>query len=296
MGSRDPVYKSRVVRLFGWFVASAVVVAFAAIQIVSSIALRSAAQSASWPTFVSQALGAKIDALDPSVPVPPALRLVFARRALAAHDVARASAEGRRLGSSRDRYALVAGIAEAHGDTVGATNDYLAAGDVAGLDGLVERLAARGRFREALRLQRAIVARLSNDRTQQDALAAAAFSLGLLEERQAYALAVGAPERHAHELLARDAYALAAKLSPLSGRYLLALGNQQLNVFDIAGAVATFDLARSVDPTNAGPLLGLGDAAARRGERDVARRYLARARAIEPASAAAERLAREIGE
>lgn len=277
------------------FLALALVAVLGAIQFVSGVALRSAAQSGAWPTLVPASLVARVDTLAPSVPIPSALRFVFARAALASGDVARAAAERARLQPSLDRDVLDAQIARARGDVAGAVAGFLAAGELAGLHDVVEELAGRGDFAQALRLQRAIVARLHDDRTQRDAGATAAFELGLLEERAAYALAVGSPERHAHEMRAADAYALAVALSPLSQQYLIALGNQQLNVAELDAADATFDRARDLDPTGADPLLGLGEVAARRGDRAAARRYLARARSLVPDPAAADRLAHEIG-
>ncbi len=272
-----------------------VVVVFGGVQAVSSVALRANAQRGAWVTAVPRAVATGVDALDPGLPLPPALRLVFARAALSAHELQRAEAEIARLGPSRDRYALEAGIAEARGDTAVAVAAYLAAGDLAGLEARVEELAAQRHFAAALALEHEAIARLRTDRLQPDALAEASFRLGRLEERQAYALAVGAPERRLHETRALDAYGFAVKLAPLSQQYLLAFGNQQLNLARIAAAVRTFERARDADPTSADPLLGLGDAAARRGDLAAARAFLARARAIDPRSPAVGRLAHEIG-
>ncbi|GAC1299322.1 MAG: hypothetical protein NVSMB19_03210 [Vulcanimicrobiaceae bacterium] len=273
----------------------AALIVLGVVQGVATVALRATAQPGAWVTIVPRPLAHAIDVLDPAVPLPPALRLVFARAALGAHDPSRAAAETARLGPSRDRYALEARIAEARHDSAGAVAAYLAAGDLAGLEAQVDDLAARGEFAEALALQHETIARLRADRTQPDALAEASFRLGRLEERQAYAFAVGRPERRLHERRALSAYAFAVKLAPLSQQYLLAYGNQQLNVAELPAAVRTFERARDADPTSADPWVGLGDAAARRGDRVAARAFLARARAIAPASEAVLRLARELG-
>jgi len=273
----------------------AVIVVLGAVQALSSVALRAKARPGAWVTVVSKPIAAAVDALDPAVPLPSALRLVFARAALQAHDLPRARAETMRLGRSRDRYALEAGLAEARGETATAVAAYLAAGDVTGIEARVEELAAEKRFAEALALGYESIVRLRNDRTQPDALAEASFRLGRLEERQAYALRVGAPERRMHEGRALEAYAAAAKLAPLSLHYLIAYGNQQLNLAQLPAAVRTFERARDADPTSADPLVGLGDAAVRRGDAAVARAYLARARALDPASEAVARLAAAIG-
>ncbi len=278
-----------------WLAACAAVVVLGTVQALSSVALRSSAQTGAWPVGVPGAIVRAVDTLDPALPLPPALRLVFARAALAAHDLPRAAAEAARLGASRDRYALDGGIAQARGATGAAVTWYLAAGDLSGLETRVDQLASEKRFAQALALQHETIARLRNDRIGLDALAQASFWLGRLEERQAWEFAVGTPERHRHEVRSRDAYADAVKLAPLSQQYLLAYGNQQLNLRQFAAAEKTFERARDVDPTSAEPLLGLGDAAARRGDMQSARAFLARARAVDATSEAARRLAREIG-
>lgn len=283
------------VRVWGWAAVGVVAIGLGVVQVLSSIVLRERARDGAWVEVLPVGVLAAVDRLDPRVPIPPALRLVMGRAALAARDLPRAREEAALLGTSRDAYALEAGIAEAMGDGARATAAYLAAGDLTGLETRVDALAREDRFDEALALQHAIVARLRPDRTQADALAEAFFGLGRLEERRAYALAVGVPQRHVHELRARDAYAAAVEVSPLAEHYLLALGNQQLNVAELDAAVRTFERARDLDPTSADPIVGFGDAAARRGDRTAARAYLARARALDPRSEAVGRLAREIG-
>lgn len=282
-------------RAFGFAVTASVVVIFAVIQGLSGIALHRDATFGSWTTVVPASVTNAVDTLDPALPIPPALRLVLARQALASHDLARAGAHVARLPPSRDRFSLDAALASARGDRAGAVVALLAAGDLVGLEARVDELAGERRFAEALALERATIERLRTDPTQVDALAEASFRLGRLEERQAYAIVRGGAERHVHESRALDAYAVAARLSPLSQQNLLAYGNQQLNVGDLAGAVRTFERARDADPTSADAVIGLGDAALRRGDRVAARAYLARARAIDPTSTALARLARAIG-
>lgn len=96
-------------------------------------------------------------------------------------------------------------------------------------------------------------------------------------------------------MAAGDAYAHALALAPLEERYLLAFGNQQLNLADLPAAERTFERARDVDPTSAEPLAGLGDVAFRQGDAAGARSYLARARALDPGSAAVRTLALKLG-
>ena len=256
----------------------AIAVPLAAIQALASIALRGDARGA-WPHLVSPGLATRVDRLGPSVPVPPALRLVLAREAFARGDVALAALDGATLPASRDRLAVRA---------------YLDAGDLSGVEHHVDELLAVHREPEALALQRAVVARLLDSPGQADALALAYFDLGRVEEAQAYRLLVGSNERREHENRAADAYAQAVARAPFEERYLIAYANQQLNIDDIAAAERAFERARDADPTSAEPLAGLGDAAFSRGDVAAARDYLARARVLDPNSDAVRRLAREL--
>lgn len=244
--------------------------------------------------YVPAAVGARVDRLDPHVPLPPALRLVLARHALARDDLEYAARAAAGLGPSRDRLALEAEIAERRGDRAAAVRAYLAAGDLAGVEAAVARLEAAGHVTGARALQEEVVSRLSGDRTQSDALAQAYYGLGRIEETSAYALRPRSAERRAAETRALDAYDRASRLAPLSVRYLIAVGNQRLNLGDIPAARRTFERARDADPTSAEPLTGLGDVALRTGARAQARALLARARALDPQSEAVRRLATEL--
>lgn len=279
----------------GIVVAFVAVSALGIIQTLSSIALRSDARVGSWPALVPPQLAAAVDRLDPAIPIPPALRLVFARSALASHDLERTRAEVARLSSSRDRFAIEAGLADARGDTAGATTAYLAGGDLAALELRVHAYESQHRFAQALALQRATIERLRNDPAQRDALAEATFGLGRLDQRHAYDRATPRAVRRSEELRALAAYERAVELSPLSQQNLLALGNQQLNVGDLTAAKRTFERARDNDPTSADAFVGLGDTALRSGDVTTARNDLTRARLLEPNSAAARRLAARIG-
>jgi tetratricopeptide (TPR) repeat protein len=281
-----------------WIAAASValvVCVLAAVQLVSSVALRASAQAGSWVRLVPQPLAAQIERVDPAAPLPPALRLVLARNALSENDPARAQAYIARLPASADRMVLEGNLAEARGDVPGAVRAYLAAGDLNDLEARVEDLRSAGQIGPALTLAREIVARLRNDPTQADALAQAYWNLGHVEESKAYQSWVGSPERNQHERLAAAAYARAVALAPLQERYLIAYANQQLNLEQLGAAATAFSRAQNVDPASADPLAGLGEVAHRRGDAAAARAYLARARALDAHSEAVIRLARELG-
>ncbi len=281
-------------RMLSIAIVCAIAVVLGAVQAVASIALRDRAQAPAWVLAVPHTLGARVDHVSLRLPLPSTLRLILARRALDRDDLGDARSATADLPRSRDRLALEAAIDERRGDRVGAVRDYLAAGDLAGVTAAVARLQAAGRSADALALQEEVVARLATDLTQADALAEAYYRLGIAHQARAYAFAVGQPIRGIEERRALDAYERASHLAPLEERYLIALGNQRINVGDLAGARRTFDRARDVDPTSAEPWTGLGDVALKRGDRVAAHAMLVRARAIDPHSDAVRRLATEL--
>ena len=240
-------------------------------------------------------LGAAVDGLDPSLPMPPALRLVLARRALDRHDDPRAQALIAGLGQTPDRLALEGRLADARGDRESAVRMFLAAGDLADLEARIDELAKAGALEAALALQRETVARLARDPTQGDALAQADFALGRLEQRQAYRFPLASPERERHQTSAAQAYERAVALAPLQERYLIAYANELVNAGRLDAAAAGFRRAWDVDPTSAEALAGLGDVAHRQGDDAAARAYLARSRVLDATDAAVRRLARELG-
>jgi tetratricopeptide (TPR) repeat protein len=185
-------------------------------------------------------------------------------------------------------------LAEARGDRAGAARAYLAAGDLDDIERVVDGYARDERFDAALPLQQQAIARLESDRTQTDELARAFYELGMLDEAYSYRLRQFSQTRHDAELRAAAAYARAVALSPLSERYLIADGNQLLNLQRIGDAEEVFRRARDVDPASAVPLAALGDAAFRRRDFAQARAYLQRARAIDPSAPAVARLAHEL--
>jgi tetratricopeptide (TPR) repeat protein len=282
-------------RTLAFLVLGIAAVALGAIQAVAAIALRESGRPGSWPGLVPPAVAERVDRTPAWMPLPPALRLVLARGALARGDLPLAVADTRVLPPSADRTALEGGIADAGGDAAAAVSAYLAAGDLAGVERHVDAFVRDGRIAAALALERAAVARLEQDRTQADALAQAFYHVGVLEQARAYELPSSAAERAAHESASAVAYGRALDLAPLDVRYLIAFANQQLNRSELPAAAAAFERARDVDPTSAEPLTGLGEIALRRGDQTTARADLARARALAPASAAVRRLARKLG-
>lgn len=272
--------------------ALALAAVFGTLQAVSTIAVRRSAAPLAWVRLVPVSAARAVDGLDPAWPLPPALRLVLARSAIARGDDAAAAAHAARMPNSRDRFAILGALALHRGDLAGAARDALAAGDLAALERGVDAEAAAGHGDRALRLQRATIARLGADRADGDALAEAYFRLGLLSQTLAYRRPIA--DRAPGQRASFDAYRRAVALAPLSSRYVLGAASEALNVGDLSAAAALFERARAADPTSADAFAGLGEVALRRGDLRGAADALARAGRIDAASPAVLRLAREL--
>lgn len=272
------------------------VVLLGTLQLCATILLRDCAQPGAWTLFLPPSVAASVANLGARVPLPPALRIVIARQALETRDYTLAESDIARLPAGADRDVLAGRLAEERGDEQTAMSDYLAARDLNGLERQVDRLAGGGDLRGALDLQRRIVASLSGDVTQYDVLAQAYYRLGQLEQTASYRLALGAPERREDELRSYEAYTRAVALAPFSERYLIAAGNQELNLGELEHAREYFRRAQGADPTSVLALVGFGDVAYRAGDVATARSWLARARRLDPKADAVARLAHKLGE
>ncbi len=270
----------------------AIALALGGLQGIASIAAASAAQDGSFVRLLAAA-GPRVDALDPALPMPAALRILLARRALAAHALDRVEALTARLGPSTDRSALEAELAEARGDTQAAQRAWFDAGDYSGLERLAADLERGGDLHGAQELQQTIVDRLAQDRTHPDTLAEAWWRLGVLDA----ALAGNEPTVAAGRTYARrslDAYEAALALAPYSAKFMISAASQELNLGELDGAQRYFERAAEIVPGSVLIPVGYGEVAVRRGDFATARRRLAEARRIDPAEPAVDRLARKI--
>lgn len=270
----------------------ALALALGALQGIASIAAVSAAQDGSFVRALAAA-GPRIDALDPAFPMPAPLRILLARRALAANEFERAEALTSRLGPSPDRSALEGELAEARGDTKDAQRAWFDAGDYSGLERLAADLERGGDLHGAEELQQAIVDRLAQDRTHPDTLAEAWWRLGVLDA----ALAEKQPTLAAGRSYARrslDDYEAAIALAPYSAKFMISAASQELNLGELDGAQRYFERAAEIVPGSVLIPVGYGEVAVRRGDFATARRRLAEARRIDAGEPAVERLARKI--
>ncbi|MGH7729429.1 MAG: tetratricopeptide repeat protein, partial [Vulcanimicrobiaceae bacterium] len=120
------------------------------------------------------------------------------------------------------------------------------------------------------------------------------YRLGVLRQAAAYRAAAASPARMRWERGSLDAYAQALALAPTEGLYLVAYGNQALNLGELELAASTFARAHALDPLAPDPLVGLGESALRRGDRAAALRALAQANALAPDDPAVRRFREEL--
>jgi tetratricopeptide (TPR) repeat protein len=283
------------VRALAAGMAAVLVLAFGFEQALAGIALRDDARRPAWVRYVPAGVAARVDGLNPALPLPAALRLVLARRALAAGNFELVAGHVARLPASRDRAELSGALAEHRGDPAAALRDFLEAGDLDGIEHRVEALAASGRGDEALALQRSAIARATGDPAQTGNVPEAYYRLGLLEQRLAYQIQDPGARTGPQQQSLAD-YRKAVELAPLEERYLIAAGNEEINVGDLDAASTFFQRARDSDPSSADALTGFGDIALRRGDTAEAKTFLAQARRLNPNSSAVQRLAHKLGE
>ncbi len=263
---------------------SLAILVLGALQITAAVALRAQAVAFSLAHGAPGIVAGAVDALEPHAYEPEELRRVLGVHALERGDLARAERFAESLHAGPDRSALEGAIAQARGDDAHAIADYLAAGDLVRLEAFIDAIAARGQSARALALQARTIATLQSAGAQNDTLAEAYYRDALLLQAHAYAIGPAAPAGHAFEVRSQAAYARAAALAPLEERYLIALGNQDLNLERLDAARATFEHLRELHPTSVEALTGLADAAIRAHDPAAAAGYLDAAERLAPGS------------
>jgi tetratricopeptide (TPR) repeat protein len=243
--------------------------------------------------LVPAALADRVAGIGPDVPLPAPLRIVLARDALSAGDVAVAERQIAALPASRDRAELEAFVAERRGDDAAAVSGFLDAGDAGDLERLIVAEQNARHVDAALGLQNAMIERLRGERFASSALPEAYYRLGLLQQAQAYRVPVGAREPYERRSLA--SYKSAIALAPFAERYLVAAGNEELNLGEYDRAERYFRRAHDVDPTSVDAITGFGDLACRRHEPQQARAALATALKMNAEAPSVKRLAAELG-
>ncbi len=260
------------------------IVILGALQVMAAVALRAQAVAPSLAHGAPRAIVDAVAALEPRVYEPEALRRVLGADALARGDLARAARFAQSLNAGADRSAMEGAIAQARGDDSAAIADYLAAGDLVRLEDFIDAIAARGDYARAEALQSTAIASLQATGAQSDTLAEAYYRDARLLQAHAYALGATTPPGIAYEVRSQQAYTRASALAPLEERYLIALGNQDLNLGRLDAARATFAHLRDLDPSSVEALTGLADASIRAHDPGTAAGYLDAAAQLAPNS------------
>ena len=142
-----------------------------------------------------------------------------------------------------------------------AVDDYLAADAVERVGAAVDRLAAQGRFDDAIALERALAGRLGTGMLAQADVASAEFVIGGLDERAAKASG-DARKTAAYRADAIRAYQHASQLAPFNEGYLLSLGFAESAWGDRRGARTAFERVLDLHPHQADAERGLATLAA----------------------------------
>jgi len=274
-------------------VIGALTLAFAAIQLASDAFAAPVAASGSLPSHIPLGFGLAVyRALDRIAPAPY-VETTLATQALAAMRFDVALHYALRLPASAARDELLARIASARGDSALALEYYVAAPDVDAVQTSVRALLP-GNPAAAYALERALNARLSLTATHPDAIAATAWRLGELANRQAWRETSGSPAQNAWLRRAMQHFATATDLAPLSDKYAIAAANQAAQLGNLDGARQFFARALVANPGSADATAGLGVVALRSGDPATARAYLDRARRLDPSALMVRALEREL--
>ncbi len=167
-------------------------------------------------------------------------------------------------------------IAQARGDSAGAIDAYVAAGDVVRAQALIDALAASDPP-AALRDEGRLVAALHDDPNAAEVAGEAWWRLGQL---RAAAGTHQPARRTAYWRDAERAYEHALALAPNEETYLLAAGFQSLANGDVAAAARWYTRAAEVVPNSADAYAGLAWTTAAAGDCVRAREHLAHARGL----------------
>jgi hypothetical protein len=248
------------------------------VQAASDAVFSRVAAPVSLPALIPAAWGASAYAAIEKVAPAPYVAAMLANAALARHDLQLAQSYARRLPESPAQAELLGQIAQARGNQAEASRYFVAANDVFAIRREVNRMASHdlaGAYELELRLKD----RLERTATHPDALADAYWGLGRLATQRGY---MDPPNRRAwFEEGMRD-YAAAVKLAPLTERYLIAAGSQELNLDEPARARAFFKRAVDGNPASADAYAGLGVAAFRLGDLPAAQQYERLSRSYDP--------------
>ncbi len=168
-------------------------------------------------------------------------------RALLSSDPAAAAREFRQAACGESCFAEEGDAEAALGHPDRALALYVRARAVSRVDDAAEKLARRGDFGAALRVEEALVRRLGGSFVDRAELAAAYAAIGDIEERKTYAAAAG-PVRRVAGKRALAAFEKASRLAPLNEGYLLAWGFAEMQWGSPGKARSIFERLLSLHP------------------------------------------------
>ncbi|MBV9973220.1 MAG: tetratricopeptide repeat protein [Candidatus Eremiobacteraeota bacterium] len=261
--------------------------AFAILQWASGAIFSRAAAPVSLPAHLSMQFGISVYRALERVWSPAFVEAMLARAELDQGDVASARAHVLKMPPSQTRSALEGRVALASGRHAAAVSDFIAALDIAELQGEVDRLQAQGQLMQAYQLENLTRERLVQAGTHPDAVAESYYRSGVI------ARAIGnrtQPPQKQWLVTALDDFRQAYVLAPWSGKYWLEAGTAALVVRQYEDARRYYQRAVEVDPQMADAYAGLGVIALHQGDRKSALSYAARSRSLNPASTMLRRL------
>ena len=273
--------------------AAAALIALAAIQLASDALNSGAAAPATLPRRIPPKFGLAVYRLLDRIAPAAYVEATLAQQALEHGDADGAERYAVRLPASPVRDELLARVAGLRGQSTLAAEYLLAAPDPVAFNTATQRRAVQDPA-AGYALERLLRDRLARSGTHPDAVAEASWQMGLLANREAWRQIPGSPAQHGWLQRADDDFGTAARLAPLSERYVVAAANQADLLNDRVRAQRLFAHAGEIDPGSADAVAGLGVVAWQNGDRRGAAEYLRRARAIDPDALMVRALERDL--
>lgn len=272
---------------------TSLVVALALVQFASEALCARAAAPHTIPRQISPGFGERVYLVLDRIAPAPYVEASLTQLALERGDAATAQHYALRLPASSNRDELLSRVASARGSRQLAFEYALAAFDSEAVSAEAQRRAVDDP-RAAYELEGLLARRLSGRTTHPDALAQTYWQTGLFANQTAWRKVPGSAQQRAWLRRALDNFDAAARLAPLSERYVIADANQADLLGERASAARLFRYAAAIDPTSADAVAGLGVIAFENGDRAGASGYLARARALDARSLMVRALERDL--
>ncbi len=245
---------------------AAIALATAALAVIQFGSEALYAQPGSLSSALPHSLGVSMYLAFERIAPLPFVEESLSQDALEHGDLDAASTHAQRLPDGVRRDDLLGRIAQERGNVAAASEYYYNAVDTDRMQAIIQAQAKTNKP-AAIALELRFCRRLQDLKTHPDALGDCYFDAADMLD------SIG------RKAAAQGLYLQSVALAPLNGRYMDAAASESLKLGDIARAKAMFQQAVSANPANADALAGLGLVALREGNRALAQRYAARARA-----------------